>query len=98
MGAGVRMVSGLKCTLPLEVRSHGLKMRCWLPFPETTVLHNAVMLLAQCVTSGKDASVNCTCVCTYMHLVLEVLKWWVRFFLCSRLFCLFIYYFFCMKS
>lgn len=44
------------------------------------MVHNAVMLLAQCVVSEKDASVNCTCVCTYMHLVLEVIKWWVRFF------------------
>lgn len=64
------------------------------------MVHNAVMLLAQCVVSGKDASVNYTCVRTYMHLVLEVIKWWMRFFfVCSRLFCLFIYYYyFCMKS
>lgn len=44
------------------------------------MVHNAVMLLAQCVVSGKDVSVNCTFVCTYTHLVLEVIKWWVRYF------------------
>lgn len=58
------------------------------------MVHNAVMLLAQCVVSGKDASVNCTCVRTYMHLVLEVIKWWVRFFCVpGSSVCLFIIFF-----
>lgn len=29
------------------------------------MVHSAVMLLAQCAVSGKDVSVNCTCVLTY---------------------------------
>lgn len=89
MGAGVRtavgwmrwdwaqIVPGLQCTLALEVGSHGLKMRCWLPFPETT---HGTELLAQCVVSGKDASVNCICVHIYALSSRSHKIWLVRFF------------------
>lgn len=56
------------------------------------MVHNAVMLLAQCAVSGKDVSVNCTCVRTYAlssrhHKIVGEI-----FFVCPRLFwyCLFI--------
>lgn len=63
------------------------------------MVHNAVMLLAQCAVSGKDVSVNCTCVRTYAlssrhHKIVGE----IFFFVSQALLVLFVYYYFCIKS